>query len=290
MLRERDSVYLLCKPFCCSNIFPDGSLELKIGALDVVQQVKKVLANSLYGCLGTPNFLFYDPVLPIAVTSTGKEILHTAHNSVNDFLNKTLENKEPKEFVIAADTDSVYVDLNDIVLKEQPADVTQFLDDYAKNSIQKAIQDGLSEFTTRTNVRENHLFFKRESIALTSFFTRKKRYAMSVIDKEGVRYTKPEIVIKGLETQRTTIPKFVREALKQAITIILHEDNETLVKFIKNFEKEYKAKSVREIAIPKGCNNQEKYSNRPRMEGLTFESHPIASVIDVIGSKNVFSY
>lgn len=256
----------------------DNSKKAEIEYLDILQKVKKVLANSLYGCLGTPNFLFFDPLLPSAVTSTGQLILKTAIKCVNDHLNQLAGNEEPKDYVLGADTDSVYVNLDDFVPKDEP-NIPDFIEKFAKEQVQDKIQESLKILMQKLNSFEDHIYFKREMIILSALFVARKNYALWVIDKEGVRRKEPKEEIKGLRAVKSDVPKFVREKLKQIIIIILSKTNEDLIAFMKDFKKEFMEKPVEELATPKTCNNLNKYYSQENIFQKGTPNHVRAALV-----------
>lgn len=244
----------------------DKSKKAEIEYLDILQKVKKVLANSLYGCLGTPNFIFFDPLLPTAVTFTGQLILQTAIKTVNEHLNAIAKNEDPKDYVLGADTDSVYVILDDFIPKEIISEgeqkIADFIEKFAKEHVQDKLQENLKVLMKKLNSFEDHIFFKREMIILSALFVAKKNYALWVIDKEGVRRKEAKEEIKGLRAVKSDVPKFVREKLRKIIIIILSRSNQELIDLMKEFKKEFMEKPIEDIATPKTCNNLGKYSSK----------------------------
>ena len=64
------------------EISKDKKLTPLIAALKIRQSVKKILANSLYGCLGNPAFTYSSPELATAVTVTGQVIIRSAEEQI----------------------------------------------------------------------------------------------------------------------------------------------------------------------------------------------------------------
>jgi DNA polymerase elongation subunit (family B) len=114
------------------EVSKDKKLIPFIAALKIRQSVKKILANSLYGCLGNPAFTYSSPELATAVTVTGQVIIRSAEDQMNAYINKVMKNEDPKDYVIAVDTDSVYLNLEDIITKVSSksdiGDITTFID------------------------------------------------------------------------------------------------------------------------------------------------------------------
>ena len=101
----------------------------------------------------------------------------------------------------------------------------------------------------------------REVIADRGIWTAKKRYILNVHDSEGVRYTTPQLKIMGIEAVKSSTPAPCREKIKEALQIIINEDEKVLNDFVQEFRKEFMSLEVEEIAYPRSCNNLKKYRN-----------------------------
>lgn len=225
----------------------------------------KVLANSLYGALSNQYFFLLDYRLAEGITLTGQYIIKTTQKSLNNYLNKTLGTTNV-DYVIAIDTDSCYITLNPLVQKFFPnkskEEIVDLIDKICKEKITPAINAGCQEIVRYTNAFDSRLEFKREVIADAALWTAKKRYAMNMYDKEGVRYKEPKLKIMGLEVVRSTTPALGRKYLKEAIKIILTGTQHDLHEFVENTEKEMLEMTTDQLALPKGCNNLAKYTSQ----------------------------
>ena len=67
----------------------------------------KILLNSLYGALGNKHFAHFDVRLAEGVTLSGQLAIQWAEKAMNAAMNNIL--KTEKDYVIAIDTDSLYV-------------------------------------------------------------------------------------------------------------------------------------------------------------------------------------
>ena len=233
----------------------------RIAALKVKQSVKKILANSLYGCLGNPAFVYSSPELATAVTVTGQVIIRKAEEGINDYLNSLLDSTLSKDYVIAVDTDSVYLNLEDIVLKHNPNDVTAFIDDMCERKIQPALNTLMTNLTHTLGCTENKIAFKREAIASVGMFVAKKRYALLMNDLEGIRFSEPKLKIMGMETVRSSTPLIVRNKLKDCIQIILTKGPEELREYVNEFKREFMNLPIVDIAAPRKVAGLDKYKD-----------------------------
>jgi DNA polymerase elongation subunit (family B) len=233
----------------------------RIAALKIRQSVKKILANSLYGCLGNPAFVYSSPELATAVTVTGQVIIRKAEMAMNDYIQHLT--KDDKDYVLAVDTDSVYLNLNAVVekvsVKTEIPDVTQFIHEVCEHKIQPQFKKEMELLASTLGCPENKIFFKREAIASAGMFVAKKRYALLMQDLEGVRFAEPKLKIMGLETARSSTPGVVRNKLKDCIKIILTKNPDELRKYVDEFYDEFMKLSIEDIASPRGVKGVGKY-------------------------------
>lgn len=239
----------------------DKNLLPKIAALKIRQSVKKILANSLYGCLGNPAFVYSSPELATAVTVTGQVIIRSAEKAMNDYIQSLT--KENKDYVIAVDTDSVYLNLDPIVhkisAKTNIDNITDFINQVCEQKIQPEFKKEMDLLCIALNCSENKIIFKREAIASAGMFIAKKRYALLVQDLEGVRFKDPKLKIMGLETARSSTPAVVRNKLKDCVKIILTKTPEELRKYVDEFYDKFMKLPLEDVAAPRGVKGISKY-------------------------------
>jgi len=235
----------------------------RIAALKIRQSVKKILANSLYGCLGNPAFVYSSPWLATAVTVTGQVIIRKAEKATNDYIQSLTKQKQ--DYVIAVDTDSVYIHLDSIIekvsQKTKITDVTDFIDQVCEQKIQPEFKKEMELLAYTLGCPENKIFFKREAIASAGMFIAKKRYALLVQDLEGIRFAEPKLKIMGLETARSSTPAVVRDKLKHCIKIMLTQTPEDLRKYVNAFYDEFMTLPIEDVAFPRGVKGLGKYAD-----------------------------
>jgi hypothetical protein len=185
---------------------------------------------------------------------------------LNDFF-QTVSGKKEKDYVLAVDTDSVYLVLDDFVSKfngkedKRPEEIVGFLDKTCQQIITPEIKKYNKRLANYINAKTVDLDMKRESICDKVIWTAKKRYILSVIDSEGVRYDTPQIKMSGIEAVKSSTPEVCRKKIKEAIEIILTKKETDVHEFIKKFKQEFKSLPVEDISFPRGVNNLDKYSN-----------------------------
>jgi len=111
------------------------------------------------------------------------------------------------------------------------------------------------------NSNKQTMFMKREALADRAVFVAKKRYMINVLNNEGVQYKEPKIKILGIECVRSSTPSSCRQAIRDAIKIILQGEESELHSYVKTFRDQYMTLPLEEIARNSGCNGMDKYSD-----------------------------
>ena len=93
---------------------PTKALEKEIARCNNIQMAKKISLNSAYGAIGNQYFRYFKLANAEAITLSGQVSIRWIENRMNKRLNKNLEN-ENTDYVIASDTDSIYLNLGPFV-------------------------------------------------------------------------------------------------------------------------------------------------------------------------------
>jgi DNA polymerase elongation subunit (family B) len=240
-------------------------LKQSLAKYNTQQMAFKIALNSAYGALGNSHFRFYDIRQAEAVTLSGQLAIRWMENGLNAHLNKLFKTTD-KDYIIASDTDSLYINLStlvDMVFKDQSDTdkIVTYLDKFCEQVLQPFINKKYQDLAEYMNSYQQKMEMKREVIAPKGLWTAKKRYCLNVYDSEGVRYSKPELKIMGIEVQRSSTPKVCREKLKQAIEIILTKDEDALIEHVDKFRNEFQSLSPDIIACPRSVRNLKIYSD-----------------------------
>lgn len=235
---------------------------LNIAKYDTMQMAYKIALNSAYGSVGNQYFRHYDIRQAEAITKSGQLSIRWIQNKLNQFLNKIFKTSNV-DYIIASDTDSVYLNLKNAVEKFDNKNnktlTIDFLDKFCKQIIDPFIEKSYKELAVKMNAFSQKMEMKREVIADRGLWKAKKMYCLNVYDSEGVRYTEPNLKIMGIEVQRSSTPNICRTHLKECVKIILTKTENDLIEYIDNVKKEFMNASIEEIAFPRGVNNLEKY-------------------------------
>ena len=236
------------------------NIEKDISKYSNLQLAKKVQLNSAYGFLGNQYARFFDVRIAESITLSGQLSIRWIEKKLNEYINKLL--KTDKDYIIAIDTDSVYVDVGDLVAKVNPKNPVDFLDKAGKQQFEPFINKCYEELAENMNAYEQKMFMDREVIADKGIWTAKKRYVLNVHDNEGVRYTTPKLKVMGLETVKSSTPSICRDALKKSLNIILTTDEATVQKYITDFKEEFFKQQFEDIAFPRSISDLNKYTKK----------------------------
>jgi DNA polymerase elongation subunit (family B) len=236
------------------------ALEKRIAIAKNQQMALKILLNSLYGAMGNKWFRYFDMRIAEGITLTGQATIRWAENNLNDYLNNALGTKT--DYVVAIDTDSVYVTLNEFVKRLGPKNPIDFLDKMCSTALEGALTECYDRLYQSLGGIQNHMVMGREVIASRGIWTAKKRYILNVHDNEGVRYAQPKLKIMGIEAIKSSTPAICRQALKDIFKRIIDTDEETVQSDIANFKLAFSNASAEEVSFPRGVNNLNKWVNK----------------------------
>ncbi len=240
----------------------EKNLDNQIAKYKNFQLVRKVQLNSAYGAIGNQYFRYFNVDMAEAITLSGQLSIRWIEQKLNEFLNSTI-GTEDYDYVIASDTDSVYLRCGNLVDKvcrgKSESEVVEFLDRASREIILPEIKKRYDELASMMNAYDNKMVMDRECIANKGIWTAKKRYMLNVHDSEGVRYDTPKMKIMGIETTRSSTPQVVRDALTQAINLIMSTDEKTVIDFIEDFRSKFNTFDAEDIAFPRSVNGMDRY-------------------------------
>jgi DNA polymerase elongation subunit (family B) len=238
----------------------------EISRLNNLQMAMKIALNSAYGAMGNQYFRYFDIRMAEGITTSGQLSIRWMANKLNAFMNKTLKT-EGIDFVIAIDTDSIYLTLEKLVEKvcegKNDEQKIKFMDKICEDVFQPFIDSGYQELADYMNAYSQKMQMKREVLADKAIWTAKKRYILNVHNSEGVQYAKPKLKVMGLEMVKSSTPAVIRDKLKDSISVILEGNQSKLHEYIEKYRNEFKQLPVEEIAFPRGVNGMNTYKGSP---------------------------
>jgi len=242
-------------------------IEKRIARYNNLQLAKKVSLNSAYGALGSQYFRFYDLRMALGVTTAGQLSIRWIENALNGYVNKILKT-EDKDYVIASDTDSIYLNLGPLVksaLGNKTEDIDRtisFMDKVCETKIQPFIDKSYGELADYVKAYSQKMQMKREALANKGVWTAKKRYIMHVYNNEGVQYAEPDMKVMGLEMIKSSTPAPVREKMRGALQILMKGTESQIHEYIDDFRREFKKLPVEDISFPRGINGLREYGDK----------------------------
>ena len=243
---------------------PTKALEKEISRCNNIQMAKKISLNSAYGAIGNQYFRYYKLANAEAITLSGQVSIRWIEQRMNRYLNKLLQTEEV-DYVIASDTDSIYLNLGPLVNKlfgNESSDKTAvvgILDKICKETLEPFIEKSYQELADYVSAYDQKMIMKRENIAERGIWTAKKRYILNVWDSEGVRYEEPKLKMMGIEAVKSSTPAACRKLIKDALKMVMEGTEDEVIDFIADSRKNFRSMSPEEVAFPRSCSNVTKY-------------------------------
>jgi DNA polymerase elongation subunit (family B) len=251
---------------------PTKELEKEIARCNNIQMAKKISLNSAYGAIGNQYFRYYKLANAEAITLSGQVSIRWIESKVNKYLNKVLKT-EDIDYVIASDTDSIYLNMGPLVKtvyqgrETTNEKVVSFLDKLCKMELEPYIEGSYKELAEYVNAYEQKMQMKRENIADRGIWTAKKRYILNVWDSEGVRYEQPKLKIMGLEAVKSSTPAPCRQMIKDALKLIMTKTEDDMINYIEKSRKDFSNFSVEEISFPRTVSDVVKHKAHATIYG-----------------------
>lgn len=230
----------------------------EVSAYNNEQMAIKILLNALYGQLSNKHCRWFDIRIPRSITCTGQTMIRYIARRINELVNKECGTVD-EDYVLTIDTDSNYINL-DGVYHKRGYKCLDDLNDYIVNVLEPYIDKCYREFFDYMNHFDFQMVMKREAISDRGLFiNKKKRYCLSVIDMEGVRYAHPKLKIVGLEVIKSSTPEGCREQLREVLNILLYKDKATLVNYIEDFREKFRTLSPDQIGLIRNVSDMNKW-------------------------------
>ena len=243
---------------------PTKALEKEIARCNNIQMAKKISLNSAYGAIGNQYFRYFKLANAEAITLSGQVSIRWIENRMNKRLNKILKT-ENTDYVIASDTDSIYLNLGpfvDAVFKgreKTPEQVVDFLNKVCEVEFEPYIESSYQALADYVNAYDQKMQMKRENIADRGIWTAKKRYILNVWDSEGVRYAEPKLKIMGIEAVKSSTPAPCRQMIKDGLKLVMSGTEDEVIKFIEDSRKDFQKLPPEEVSFPRSVSSVDKY-------------------------------
>jgi hypothetical protein len=191
---------------------------------------------------------------------------------------------EDVDYVIASDTDSIYLRMGELVDKfikdtSNKQKVISLMDKICEDKIQPFIDKSYAELADYVHAYAQKMQMKREGLSDKGIWTAKKRYILNVYNNEGVQYAEPKMKVMGLEMVKSSTPSAIREKMKESIGIMLRGTEQDIHKFIADFKEEFKKLPAEEISFPRGLNGLSKYMDAVSLYKLGTPIHVKGAIL-----------
>ena len=247
------------------------------------QMVRKICLNSAYGAVGNQYFRYFKLANAEAITLSGQTSIRWIEDRLNKYLNELL--KTDNDYVIAVDTDSVYLNLGPLVdkfLAKQKNDkekVVNLLDKVCQDKLEPFIDGCYVKLADYVNAYDQKMQMKRENIADRGIWTAKKRYILNVWDSEGVRYEEPKLKIMGIEAVKSSTPAPCRKMIKDGLKVMMEGTEDEMIKFIDEARIKFNKLSVAELSFPRSISDVNKHKSHTTIYGKGCPIHVRGSLL-----------
>ena len=251
---------------------PSKVLEKEIARCNNIQMAKKISLNSAYGAIGNQYFRYYKLANAEAITLSGQTSIRWIENRMNGYLNNLLQTKDV-DYVIASDTDSIYINFGPLVDKffsnvnGDKVKLVTILDKICQDKLEPFIEKSYQELATYVNAYAQKMQMKRENIADRGIWTAKKRYILNVWDSEGVRYEDPKLKIMGIEAVKSSTPAPCRKMIKDALNLMMGGTEDEVIDFIDDARAKFKQMPPEDIAFPRTVSDVNKHKSHATIYG-----------------------
>ena len=184
-----------------------------------LQHAYKIKLNDVYGCYAINGWRYTDghKMISSAITLTGQRLLQESIANMNGYISREINNV--KDRIITGDTDSIFIHVKDLLIHRYPdLDLTDKdkvvpLVLEIASELQKVANGFIGNFAKEAfNIPEDreHFFeLKQEVVIERGYFAGKRRYAMLIVNKEGVPVE--EMVMMGLDLMKSNMPPLYKK-------------------------------------------------------------------------------
>jgi DNA polymerase elongation subunit (family B) len=240
------------------------------------QHAMKIKLNDVYGVFAQNGWRYSDGNLFIskAITLTGQRLDQESIVFVNKEINSELGTD--KDYVVTADTDSLFFEMKDLIKHRKPDVDIKSREQVVPVALEitKEYQDKTIPFLqnlckSQFNCDNVYFELKQEVVLERGLFTGKRRYAQFIVNKEGV--PTEELDIKGMDIMKSNMtPLYAKFGGELLMDIMYGKPKKDIDKKIQDFRKYLKTVSYRDLAKPTGVKKINEYIANPPASGQIF--------------------
>ncbi|NBO36086.1 hypothetical protein EBU91_00870 [bacterium] len=254
--------------------------EEKILDLDTIQNVYKLILNSIYGVFGQKYSPLYDIDHAASITLTGQAVVKQAPEIIFKYAEDNGVKCKKEDIYKYGDTDSAYFSFRPIL---DHLKINLVKDNSITEDSKKIIKDA-GKFLNKEiiiwakselNSYDPRFVFKQESICDVAVFMERKRYILHVLESEGVV---PDKAFKytGVEVVRSSFSEAVKKLIKNVIELaILSQNKKESDKILKEAYENFKTLSIQDIAFRSNISDILKYERKITNDGKLGKGTPV---------------
>jgi len=255
-----------------------------------LQHAYKIKLNDVYGCYAINGWRYTDghKMISSAITLTGHRVTQESIKFINKWMNEQL-NTNGKDYVITSDTDSLFIQVKDIALRRNPELATSNKEEWTKiileiaTEIQKAANKFIGKFAREAfhipENREHYFELKQEVIIERGYFAGKRRYAMLIVNKEGVPVE--EMVMMGLDFMKSNMPPLYKKFGQKLLTEIMSgRPKPEIDKLIVDFKSSLDQLPWSDLAKPTGVKQINSYIAKRPSPGEIFSEFKLKAPVN----------
>jgi len=275
---------------------------------DSMQYVRKILANSIFGCASNEYFHLYNYHNAISITMGGQSLVKYLRDCFNKYMknefHKNIKNLFPdfkgefkqlkNDVIIQMDTDSLFITLEEVINNlginfNNNQEIYDWMDNIDKKFFSNFIEKLLKIYADKYDL-EQIMNFKREKIIVQKLITAKKKYVDEILANEDKLFIEnPKISVTGIEIVRTDTPTFCRSKLKDSVNELFKikcNDKILINSYIRGVKEKFIKSDIKDISIPKGVNEYTKYAKETDYYIKNGLSYPTSCPIHVRAAIN----
>jgi DNA polymerase elongation subunit (family B) len=236
------------------------------------QHAYKIKLNDVYGVFALNSWRYTDghKMISKAITLTGQRLTQESIIFCNKIMNERLGTNN-KDYIVTSDTDSLFIHVKDLLraegvdLNDKAACIAATLE--IATEIQKLANKHLDTLVVdlfNLHDRPHYFELKQEVVIERGYFSGKRRYAMYIVNKEGV--TVEELDMKGLDLMKSNFPPLFREFGESILNqIMFGKKKQDIDKQILDFKAKVNTIDWRQLLKPTGLKQLGSYiDSRPR--------------------------
>jgi DNA polymerase elongation subunit (family B) len=236
------------------------------------QHAYKIKLNDVYGVFALNSWRYTDghKMISKAITLTGQRLTQESIKFCNKIMNERLGTNN-KDYIVTSDTDSLFIHVKDLLraegvdLTDKAACIAATLEIATEiQSLANKHLDTLVVDLFNLHDRPHYFELKQEVVIERGYFSGKRRYAMYIVNKEGV--TVEELDMKGLDLMKSNFPPLFREFGESILNqIMFGKKKQDIDKQILDFKAKVNTIDWRQLLKPTGLKQLGSYiDSRPR--------------------------